>query len=97
MDMDAIKAKFSQLTAKQGKTTITFELDEACVWALPDLVGLAGAQVLVTIEDPQQRIDFGKQEEEPTAFGGLLPEQAKAFDVEVEDAEVEDAEEAIPA
>ena len=93
MDMNAIKAKFTQLTAKQGKTTMQFELDEACAYALPDLVGLAGAQVMLVIEDPQQRIDFDAQDSEPVPIGGLLPEQT----VEVEDAGVEDAEEAIPA
>ena len=52
-----IKAKFSQLTAKQGKTVIQMELDEACNWALPELATMAGRQVLVGIEDPQQQMD----------------------------------------
>lgn len=82
-----VKAKFAQLTAKQGKTVMQFELDEACSWALPDLVGMAGAQVLLTIDDPQTRMNLDEQQDgdEPEPVGPLLPEFT--------DAEVECAEE----
>ena len=83
-----VQAKFTQLTAKQGKTVIQFELDEACSWALPDLATLAGAQVMLDIEDPQGRLPIeDAQQAETLPIGGLLPEQAKVVDAEVEDVE----------
>lgn len=80
-----VKAKFAQLTAKQGKTVAQFELDEACGWALPELVGMAGKQVMLTIDDPQQSIDFDAAE----AKGRLLPEEAEAIEERAYREEVE--------
>ena len=65
-----VKAKFAQMAIKAGgKVILTFELDEACAGALPDLACIAGTQVLLDITDPQQRMDLEAIEVEPEEEG----------------------------
>lgn len=75
-----IKAKFTQMAIKAGgKVVLTFEMDEACAGALPDLATVAGNQVLLGITDPQTRIDLETEVDYEEVADGLAiyePESA---------------------
>ena len=59
-----IKAKFAALNIKQGKSVVQFELDEAQAYLLPDLSRMAGSQVIISVTDPQQVINYPVEAED---------------------------------
>ena len=58
-----VKAKFSKILIT-NKAVMTFELDEACAGSLPELATMAGMQVLLDVDQPQQRIHVDAEVED---------------------------------
>lgn len=65
-----VKATFTGCNIKAGKATMSFELDPECRHLLGNLATMTGAQVFLSIKDPQQVIFVDQN------TGEVLDEQA---------------------
>lgn len=66
-----VKATFTGCNIKAGKATMSFELDPECRHLLGSLATMTGAQVYLSIKDPQQVIFVDQN------TGEVLNEQAE--------------------
>lgn len=62
MNLIEAKATFAGLNIKGGKTVMQFELFASESGKLPELAGVAGHSVLLSIEPMQTALDFGDED-----------------------------------